>query len=96
MKVGKNDLELIKEKIELIFNLGADACYKTIDQNTGHCDEDAFNKLKNDAVNLFCKPDFLVRIEQLNCEHEWKVESFDCYGMPYERYCEQCGKKEAI
>lgn len=34
--------------------------------------------------------------EQLNCEHEWKVEAFDCYGMPYEQYCEHCGKKEAI
>ena len=34
--------------------------------------------------------------EQLNCQHEWKVEAFDCYGMPYEQYCEHCGKKEAI
>ncbi len=34
--------------------------------------------------------------EQLNCDHEWKVEAFDCYGMPYEQYCEHCGKKEAI
>lgn len=36
------------------------------------------------------------RSEQLNCDHEWKVEAFDCYGMPYEQYCEHCGKKEAI
>ena len=41
-------------------------------------------------------PDVVGRSEQLNCEHEWKVESFDCYGMPYEKYCEHCGKKEAI
>lgn len=34
--------------------------------------------------------------EQLNCDHEWKVEAFNCYGMPYEQYCEHCGKKEAI
>jgi len=40
--------------------------------------------------------DVVGRSEQLNCEHEWKVEAFDCYGMPYEKYCELCGKKEAI
>lgn len=40
--------------------------------------------------------DVVGRSEQLNCDHEWKVEAFDCYGMPYERYCEHCGKKEAI
>jgi hypothetical protein len=38
----------------------------------------------------------LGQSERLNCEHEWKVEAFDCYGMPYEQYCEHCGKKEAI
>lgn len=36
------------------------------------------------------------RSEQLNCDHEWKVEAFDCYGRAYEQYCEHCGKKEAI
>ena len=40
--------------------------------------------------------DVVGRSEQLNCDHEWKVEAFDCYGMPYEQYCEHCGKKEAI
>lgn len=40
--------------------------------------------------------DVVGRSEQLNCDHEWKVEAFDCYGMPYERYCVHCGKKEAI
>jgi len=41
-------------------------------------------------------PDAAGQSEELLCEHEWKVESFDCYGMPYEQYCEHCGKKEAI
>ena len=40
--------------------------------------------------------DVVGQSEQLNCDHEWKVEAFDCYGMPYEQYCEHCGKKEAI
>ena len=34
--------------------------------------------------------------EQLNCEHEWKVDTFDCYGFPVEQYCDKCDKKEAI
>lgn len=47
-------------------------------------------------LKLFAIPDVVGRSEQLNCDHEWKVEAFDCYGIPYEQYCEHCGKKEAI
>ena len=47
----------------------------------------------NEQLQLY---NVVGRSEQLNCEHEWKVEAFDCYGMPYEQYCEHCGKKEAI
>lgn len=36
------------------------------------------------------------RSEQLNCDHEWKVDTFDCYGFPTEQYCDKCDKKEAI
>ena len=36
------------------------------------------------------------RSEQLNCDHEWRCDTFDCYGFPVEQYCEKCGKKEAI
>lgn len=48
------------------------------------------------AVKNCSIPAVVGRSEQLNCDHEWKVEAFDCYGMPYEQYCEHCGKKEAI
>lgn len=34
--------------------------------------------------------------EQLNCDHEWKVDTFDCYGFPTEQYCDKCNKKESI
>lgn len=36
------------------------------------------------------------RMEQLNCDHEWRVDTFDCYGFPTEQYCDKCDKKEAI
>jgi len=32
----------------------------------------------------------------LNCDHEWKCDTFDCYGFPIEKYCEKCGEKQAI
>lgn len=32
----------------------------------------------------------------LNCDHEWKYDTFDCYGFPTEKYCEKCGEKQAI
>lgn len=56
---------MTKEIIEQIFNLGADACYHTIDQNTGNCDKEAFAKLKQDAVKLFCQPDVISSV----CDH---------------------------
>ena len=36
------------------------------------------------------------RSEQLNCDHEWKVDTFDWYGFQIEQYCDKCDKKEAI
>lgn len=36
------------------------------------------------------------RSEQLNCDHEWRVDKFDCYGFPAEKYCDKCCKKEAV
>ena len=50
-------------------------------------------RITTDLLRLF---NVVGQSEQLNCDHEWKVEAFDCYGMPYEQYCEHCGKKEAI
>jgi len=41
-------------------------------------------------------PAVVGQSEQLNCDHEWKCDTFDCYGFPVEKYCEKCGKKEAI
>ena len=51
------------------------------------------NEAKEHLLRLF---GVVGRSEQLKCDHEWKVEAFDCYGTPYEQYCEHCGKKEAI
>ena len=34
--------------------------------------------------------------EQLNCQHEWNWGSFDCFGFLISKYCDKCGKEEAI
>ena len=39
---------------------------------------------------------FVAPNEQPECEHEWKCDTFDCYGFPTEQYCEKCGKNETI
>ena len=62
----------------------------------GASKSDIIELLKEYEKQALRTPDAEGQSEQLNCEHEWKVESFDCYGMPYEKYCEHCGKKEAI
>ena len=69
---------MTKEIIEQIFNLGADACYHTIDQNTGNCDKEAFAKLKQDAVKLFCQPAV--------------ISSFAClsYDKDCDKQCDAC------
>ena len=36
------------------------------------------------------------RSELLNCDHEWRVDKFDCYGFPAEKYCDKCCKIEAV
>jgi hypothetical protein len=30
------------------------------------------------------------------CEHEWRVDTFDHFGSPVERYCEKCDMKEGL
>lgn len=49
-----------------------------------------------DHLEALRQPDVSRRSEQLNCDHEWKVDKFDCYGFPAEKYCDKCCKKEAV
>jgi hypothetical protein len=46
-----------------------------------------------EALSLFAVS---RRSEQLNCDHEWRVDTFDCYGFPAFKYCDKCCKKEAV
>lgn len=51
-----------KEIIEQIFMIGVAACYETLDPNTGICDKERLDKLKDDAISLFLKADDLKQI----------------------------------
>lgn len=53
----------------------------------------ALEKLLTEQLRIH---DVVGRSEQLNCDHEWKVDKFDCYGFPAEKYCDKCGKIEAV
>jgi hypothetical protein len=68
---------------------------KLIDILQNFRNDESYNELNavDDILRLF---NVVGQSEQLNCEHEWKVEAFDCHGMPYEQYCEHCGKKESV
>jgi len=50
--------------------------------------EKLFEKLRQSNV--------VRQSEQLKCDHEWKFESFDQFGFPIEKYCENCGDVEAL
>ena len=75
-------LKMLKSKIDAA---GLNKCNYTIETS----DIEAINQ----ALSIH---DDAGLSEQLNCDHEWIVEAFDCYGMPYEQHCEHCGKKEAF
>lgn len=54
---------------------------------------EAFMKGAEALLNLLHLP----RVSNLlNCDHEWKCDTFDCYGFPTEQYCDKCGEKQAI
>jgi len=55
---------------------------------------EAFEEV-NELINLSIN-DVVGQSEQLNCQHEWNWGSFDCFGFPISKYCDKCGKEEAI
>lgn len=56
--------------------------------DTVRCWIDEYNQLSQPAVS--------GRSEQLNCDHEWRVDTFDCFGFPAFKYCDKCCKREAV
>ena len=70
---------MTNEIVEQIFMMGANACYDTLNPNTGICDKELFAKLKQDVVKLFCQPAVSGRSEQL-----------DCCGCDYVRINDNC------
>ena len=67
----------------------------------GKSSSDVFRKQhKADFIAGFEKALSLFAVsgqsEQLNCDHEWRVDKFDCYGFPTEKYCDICGEIEAV
>lgn len=66
---------------------------------SGECHTTRTREMVNNAQNgleQLRQYNVVRQSEQLNCEHEWKVEGFDCYGFPISKYCEKCNAKEEI
>lgn len=68
---------------------------KAKDFGESMCNETKLNVLKWTMQQLR-KYAVSGRSEQLNCDHEWRVDKFDCYGFPAEKYCDKCCKNEAV
>ena len=75
-----------KETVEKIFELGADALYKTIDPSSGIVCKQSYSMLKDEAVKLFAIPDVVSTFTCYTCgnnEKEWSVKNKDWY-------CKRC------
>ena len=80
-----------KEEIRIEFYGEHDA--RAYDHDELYIMEQYAKEYHEQQVNLLNKP---AVSNLLNCDHEWKCDTFDCYGFPMEQYCDKCGEKKAI
>lgn len=53
-------------------------------------------KLILDKVKNYSIPAVVGQSEQLNCEHDWRVDYYDHFGFPASKFCDKCNTREAI